>query len=106
MNGEKPADVVLVWPIFHLFFLSVRLTLYVGCTWSYSARFRKEMAEVFPGHAVGDDVVAGRDWDSQVCASTVCRWRRREALTTNTSYRNHDVDEPGFFIGMALPYKE
>ena len=24
-------------------------------------------------------------------------------LTMNTSYKNHDVNEPGFFIGMALP---
>ena len=24
----------------------------------------------------------------------------------NTSYKNHDVDEPGFFIGMALPSQD
>lgn len=30
---------------------------------------------------------------------------REKSLTMNNyfSYKNHDVDEPGFFIGMALP---
>lgn len=64
MNGERSADVALVSQRLRPSFGAVKLTLHVGRTWPYSARIRKEMAEISPGQPFGDDVVAGSNCDS------------------------------------------
>ncbi len=85
------------------------LTECIGSTRSYLARIHEEMSRISPEHTVAYDVVARSDWDSEVCdypigmmGSIGSCWCC-ELLTRDNSDRNHSMDDPGFFAGIALP---
>lgn len=60
------------------------------------------MVEISPGLAAADDAVAGGDCGFKVFPPGL-NMKQSVWLTAVISYKNHSVEERGFFIGMALP---
>lgn len=62
------------------------------------------MAEIFSRNTDANDVVSRRYRNSQVRSN--CSKYEIVFTKHQISYRNHDVNDPGFFIGTSLPYSE
>jgi hypothetical protein len=72
----------------------------LGCTWPYSSLFPTEVDKPSARCIIAGDVLARRDWYAQVgFPSSHLSYHADRVL----GYKDHSVNEPAFFLGMALP---
>ncbi len=102
INGERPADVMLVRCLLTSKVADVEELTFVlpGGSRSHTSSLRQEVVEIPDRSRSPYDIPS---WWYQ-CTEVRQPQRMKEAmLTMRLSYKNRNVEEPGFFVGLALP---
>ena len=79
-----------------------------GCTWVVFALFSQEVVKVTSRYCIANDAAARWccDIEVRVAVLTLFNSSVDPNLGCYVSYKNHNLNEAAFYLGMALPATE